>query len=139
VAQELVDQVGTAVHQQLAARLRLELRDLARDVARDDRRVVPVGPLQRVGDDVFRDAVHALGQLRVGFPGSRPEGRPDLPRPTAQQERTGGHRLALVVDLIVIGLEPECPGVPATPMLVEPGRLDDPVERHERRHDQLHG
>ena len=56
VAQELVDQVGAAVDEQLAARLRLQLRDLGGHVAREDRRVVPVGAFQRVGHDVLRDA-----------------------------------------------------------------------------------
>ena len=139
VAQQLVDQVRAAVHQQVAARLRLQRPDLGGHVARDDRRVAPVGPLERVRHDVLRDAVHPVGQFGVAAAGRRPERRPDLPGPAAQQERVGRHRLGLVVDLVLVVLDAQRPRVPAAPVLVEPGRLDDAVDGHERGHDQPHG
>ena len=134
VAQELVDQVRAAVDHEFAARLRLQLRDLGRHVSRQDRRVVPIRAFEGVGHDVLRDGVHLLGHLEVAAAGGRPERRPDLPRPTAQQERIGRHHLALVVDPVLLGLDAKGPRVAAGPVLVEPGSLDDAVERHERGH-----
>ena len=138
VAQELVDEIRTAVDEELAARLRLQRRDLVGHIAREDRRVVPVGAFQRVGHDVLRDGVHLLGHLDVATAGRRPERRPDLPRPPAQQKRVRGHRLGPVVDLVLVGLDPKGPRVAPGPVLVEPGRLDDAVEGHEGSHDELH-
>jgi hypothetical protein len=137
VAQQLVDQVRAAVHEEIAARLRLQLRDLGRHVARDDDRVVPVGTLEGVGDDVLANAVHALGERGIGD-GRGPERRPDLPGPPAQQERLRAHRQVHVVDLILVALDTQRPRIAAASMLVESRRLDDAVDGHERGHDELH-
>ena len=70
--------------------------------------------------------------------GRRPERRPDLPRPAAEEERVGTHHLGPVVDLVLVVLDAQGPGVAPGPVLVEAGPLDDPVERHERGHHELH-
>src|SRR3954471_7796465 len=139
VPKQLVDEIWAAIDEKIAARLLLEPRHARRDIARDDRRVVPVGPLERVRYDVLRDAVHLLDQFLVADRLRRPERGPDLPGPTPEQERLGIHRLGLVEDLVLVRLEAERPGIATAPVLIEPGRLDDAVEGHERGDHEPHG
>ena len=88
VAQELVDEVRAAVDEEVAAGLRLQLPDLGGHVAGDDRRVVPVGPLERVRDDVLRDAVHLPDHLEVA---ARRSARTP-PRSATSDGRAGARR-----------------------------------------------
>jgi hypothetical protein len=89
----------------------------------------------------FGDLAQEVGELGVGAGpgGRRPERRPDLPRPPAEQHRVGRHGVLLVEQRVLIALDAQGPGVASGPMLVEPGRLDDTVEGHERRRHELHG
>jgi hypothetical protein len=135
VLEEIAEQVGAAIDDELPARSLLEVRDLRSQVARQDRGVVPVGVLEGVRHHVFGHRVQLLGE-RAG--GRRPERRPDLPRPAAEQQRLCGSELALVVDLVLTLLDAQRPGIAAVTVLVEAGPLDHAVERHERRHHEPH-
>jgi hypothetical protein len=42
-----------------------------------------------------------------------------------------------VEDLVLVALDAERPRVPPPPVFVEAGRIDDPIEGHQRRHDEL--
>ena len=132
-----VDQVGAAVGDEVAARLRLEPRDLLAGVAAKDGRVRPVGLLERLRDDVFRRAVdEVLQSARLG-PGG-PEGGPDVVRGPAEEERLRAERLLPVVVLELLVGHLHRPAVPPVPVLLEAGRLHDPVEGHELGDDQSH-
>ncbi len=97
----------------------------------------PVGPLERVRDDVLAHPVDERRDLGVAA-GRRPERGPDLPRPPAQQERVGGLDLGHVVGVVLLALDAQGPRVAPALVLVEAGRFDHAVQGHERRHDQLH-
>ena len=132
-----VDQVGAAVGDEVAARLRLEPRDLLAGVAAKDGRVRPVGLLERLRDDVFRRAVdEVLQSARLG-PGG-PEGGPDVVRGPAEEERLRAERLLPVVVLELLVGHLHRPAVPPVTVLLEAGRLHDPVEGHELGDDQSH-
>src|SRR5690606_1879563 len=106
------EQVGAAEDVEIAGGGALEVRDGGDDIAADDFGVVPVRFDESVGDDVFADGVHVVGdRARLGFVG--PVGGEAFIGPAAEDQGFGvfelgdGEGLQLVApDRFVMGEVP---------------------------------
>ena len=128
------DQVRAAVDHDIAAYLLLELPHFAVHVTAQDGGVAPFDRPERARDHVLGDLVHEPSEVVVLR--RRPEeGEDQVGRPTKQDRARVADLLELVL-LRLLVLPPQRPGIPPGPMLLEPRRLHDAIERHELRHDQ---
>src|SRR4051794_31979640 len=110
----------------------LEAPYLLDDIAAENRRVRPLGILQRGRDDVLRHRVEVVGELALEIRPAR--GEPLVGDPP-EQLRGGGHRL---VDLELIAFRTAGEAVsPADPLerLRAARRLDNTIHRHVLGHD----
>jgi transketolase len=139
VPQECLDEIPAAMHLQLGAIPLLECRDALGHVAVDQYRVAPLqrGPAAR--RDVLGGVVQLLGARIVS--GVRPEPGEDVVGLAAEHQiERHTHRLAHDLAHLLVPVVHGPAPVRELPAVVLPGparRLNDPVERHERAHDQL--
>src|SRR3989454_1524371 len=123
MGQERPNQAGTSVDHDILARLLLQHRHLAGNVAANQVRVVPFQLLQRRRDDVLRNAVEPIRETVGVFPPG-PGSREPLVCHAPKEERVRRECFVQLefLDLVV----PEWEG----PLLQ---RLNDPVQRDEER------
>jgi hypothetical protein len=86
VTRQCLNQLRAASNQNVATGLLLQPGHFIEDVAGQDRRVVPVGLLQRCRDDVLWHRVHPFGEANLVFDG-RPGSSEALVRFAAEQLR----------------------------------------------------
>src|SRR5215510_10686456 len=132
VLDQRLDEPATAVDHDVAARRSSQPGDLLDHVASEHRRVVPLGPVERGGDDVLGHAVELVRELALPrWPG---RGK-SLVGHTSQQKRLGVEgliQLELVAGLATIELE----GPTAVLVVLSSTRvLHDAVERDEFGYD----
>src|SRR3954452_6107930 len=128
VLHQRVHELTAGVDDDLPVHLLLQRRRLLHHVAAEDRRIAPLGVLERGGDDVLRQAVQPVGPLAAPAHPPRSEVRVAA---SAQQQGLGAERL------LAFDLRPRCEVVlpdlaePATvPETLLAGRvLDDSVQR----------
>src|SRR3954453_2221439 len=110
----------------------LEIPHLLDDIAAENRRVLPLGILQRRRDDVLRHRVEVVGELALEM---WPTRRKSLVGDPPEQLRVGGHGL-VDLELIACRTAGEAVG-PADPLerLAAARRLDNAVERHVLGHN----
>jgi hypothetical protein len=82
VLEQCLEQIRAAVNLDLGAVLALEPGDRFRDVARDQRRAIPVDLLQRARGDVLAGAIEVIGDRAVGL-GPCAAKIPYVPRPSS--------------------------------------------------------
>jgi hypothetical protein len=137
VLEQALDELGTAVDDDLAVGLVSQPRDRLGQVALEHRRVVPLRVLQGRGDDVLRHLVEPVRELAVA---RRPRLGEPLVGPAAEQQRVRGHRL-VELELVPLVAASDLEGPAAVLEVLRPARiLHDPVERDELGHNDLpHG
>ncbi len=136
VLEQRVNQLGASGDQDHAVDLVLQLLDLLDDVAAEDRRVVPVGLLQRRRDHVLRHRVHLVREADL-VAVVRPRGGEALVGHAPEQLCVG---LADLVQLegvaFVSAVDLERPTAVLV-LLASAGSLYDSVERDELCDDDL--
>ena len=130
VLEEPVDEVGAAVDEQVTLPLRLEPPDLLGQVAAKEEGVRQLGPDKGLRHDVLRNVDDPLLEP-PGVGAGAPERRPDLVGRPSEEQCGGALRVLLVEALELIIADPQGPRVPPVAVLLEPGRLHDPVDRQE--------
>ncbi len=127
-------QPAAASHEDHAAGVGLQLGDLRRDVARDHRRVPPLGIGEGCRDDDLRVVVEPVGELTLA---RRPCCGEPLVGDPAEEVHLGLHQLVqLELVAVVAAVVLEGPGAVLV-VLGPAGILEHTVHRNELRHHQL--
>ena len=131
VLDQRLHELGAAVDDDVGVDIVLELGDLGRDVALEHGGVVPLGLVERRGDDVLRHRVELVGELALApgpgvgeaFVGAAPD-----------QEAVGRHRL-LELELVAVVAAVELEAPAGVIEVLATRRLHHSVHRDELRHD----